>query len=302
MIIPVKNILETIGKTPLVKINRLNKNKNVNIFAKLESFNPSGSIKDRIAFRMIEDAEISGELTKEKTIIEATSGNKGIGLALVSAVKGYNLVVVMSESVSVERQKILKAYGSKIILTDPMKGTDGAIEKVRLILRENPEKYYNPNQFCNENNVLSHYNTAEEIIYQMQGKIDVFIAAKGTTGTLMGIGKKLKEFNSKIKIIGVEPNLKHKIQGLKNMKESIIPKIYNPNILDKTIFIEDENAFQTTRDLAKHEGLFVGMSSGATMYVALRIAEKMHQGNIVVIFPDNGEKYLSTNLFITTGV
>jgi len=236
VIIPVTNILGTIGNTPIVKINKLNKNPNVNIYAKLEGFNPSGSIKDRIALRMIEQSEQSGELNKDKVIIEATSGNTGIGLAMVSAVKGYKFIAVMSESVSIERRKILRAYGAEVILTDASKGTDGAIKKVRDIVKENPEKYYNLNQFANKNNILAHYKqTAEELISQLKGNINIFIAAKGTTGTLIGIGTRLKEFNSKIKIIGVEPFLNHKIQGLKNMEESIIPKIYDPEILDKTI-------------------------------------------------------------------
>jgi S-sulfo-L-cysteine synthase (O-acetyl-L-serine-dependent) len=298
VVIPVKkHILETIGNTPLVKINRLNKNSKVNIYAKLEGFNPSGSIKDRIALRMIEHAEQTGKLNKNSVIIEATSGNTGIGLAMVSAVKGYKFVAVMSESVSVERRKILRAYGAEIILTSAQDGTDGAIRKVRSILKEDPDKYFNPDQFSNENNYLAHYQTAEEIISQLNGKIDVFIASKGTTGTLIGISKRLKKFNQNIRVIGVEPFPKHKIQGLKNLKESIIPKIYNSEIIDKTIFIEDKNAFQTTKDLARIEGIFAGMSSGASMYVALQIAKKMSSGNIIVILPDRGEKYLSTNLF-----
>jgi len=292
------DILQTIGSTHLVRINKLNKNKNVNIFAKIEGSNPSGSIKDRIALQMIEDAESKGILTKNKTIIEATSGNTGIALAMIAAVKGYKIKIVMSEAVSIERRKMLQAFGAELILTNPSKGTDGAIIKAKKILKNNPEKYFMPNQYINKNNPLAHYfSTAEEIISQTNGNIDFFLAAKGTTGTLMGIGLKLKEYNKNIKVIGVEPNMNHKIQGLKNMNEAVIPEIYDSSLLNKTIFVEDENAFQTTRNLARYEGIFAGMSSGAVMYAALEIAETIEKGNIIIIFPDRGEKYLSTNLF-----
>jgi S-sulfo-L-cysteine synthase (O-acetyl-L-serine-dependent) len=293
-----KTILEVIGNTPIVRINKLNKNKNVNIYAKLEGNNPGGSVKDRIALKMIEEAERNGQLTHDKTIIEPTSGNTGIGLAMVAAVKGYRIKVVMSESVSIERRKMLRAFGAEIILTDKEKGTDGAIIKAGEIAERNKDRYFMPNQFANKNNILTHYQTTgEEIIRQINGKIDIFIAGMGTTGTLIGTGTRLKEFNPKIKIIGVEPSLGHKIQGLKNLNEATIPKIYDPTLLDEKINVSDNDAYVTARRLAREEGIFVGMSSGAAMFAAIKVAAKMKRGNIVVIFPDRGEKYLSTELY-----
>jgi len=293
-----KDILQLIGNTPLVKINRLNTNKNVEIYAKLEMSNPGGSVKDRIALSMIESAEKSGELTKDKIILEPTSGNTGIGIDLVAAVKGYKTLLTMSESVSIERRKILKAYGADILLTDSKKGTDGAIEKAYELARKEPDKYLLLDQFNNDDNWRAHYNTtAEEIWKQTGGKITMFVATMGTTGTLMGVSKKLKQYNKDIKIIGVEPILGHKIQGLKNMKEAYKPSIYNKNLLDEKITIEDGPAYEMARKLTKNEGIFAGMSCGAAMHVALEKAKNMKQGLIVVILPDGGEKYLSTPLF-----
>jgi cysteinyl-tRNA synthetase len=247
---------------------------------------------------MIEAAEKSGELTQEKTLIEATSGNTGIGLALVCAVKGYKLLLTMSEAVSVERQKILKARGAEILLTPGHLGTDGAIEEAYRLARENPDKYVLVDQFNNESNWKSHYHgTAEEVWQQTHGTVTTLVATLGTTGTAMGLSRRLKEYNSDIKIVGVEPYLGHKIQGLKNMKEAYCPEIFEKRRLDKKINIEDEEAFETARRLTAEEGLFVGMSSGAAMAGALKIAETMQQGTIVVIFPDNGERYLSTPLY-----
>jgi cysteinyl-tRNA synthetase len=292
------SILNAIGNTPLVEIKRLNPNSNVRILAKLEYFNPGGSVKDRPALYMIEAAEKSGELTQEKTLIEATSGNTGIGLALVCAVKGYKLLLTMSEAVSVERQKILKARGAEILLTPGHLGTDGAIEEAYRLARENPDKYVLVDQFNNESNWKSHYHgTAEEVWQQTHGTVTTLVATLGTTGTAMGLSRRLKEYNSDIKIVGVEPYLGHKIQGLKNMKEAYCPEIFEKRRLDKKINIEDEEAFETARRLTAEEGLFVGMSSGAAMAGALKIAETMQQGTIVVIFPDNGERYLSTPLY-----
>ncbi|MFC1616195.1 PLP-dependent cysteine synthase family protein [Patescibacteria group bacterium] len=291
------NILDSIGNTPLVRLNKINPNKKVAIYAKLEGENPGGSIKDRIALNMIESAEKSGELTKDKIIIEATSGNTGIGLALVSAVKGYKLLLTMSSGMSQERKNILKAYGAELIETDPKLGTDGAIIKAREILKKDPQKYWTPDQYSNPQNPLAHYyGTAVEIIEQLP-EITAFVAGMGTSGTLMGNAKRLKEYNSDISIIGVEPQLGHKIAGLKNMKEAIVPKIYQQKNLDQKIVVNNEQAFATAKDLIQREGLFVGISSGAAMYGALQTAKKIKSGNIVVIFPDRGEKYLSTELF-----
>ncbi|MCK5283267.1 MAG: cysteine synthase family protein [Nanoarchaeota archaeon] len=293
-----QNILSLIGNTPLVKISKLNPNNKVEIYAKLERTNPGGSIKDRIALSMIEAAEESGELTKDKILLEPTSGNTGIGIALVAAVKGYKSLFTMAESVSIERRKILKALGADILFTPKEKGTDGAIEKAYTLAREEKEKYFLLDQFNNENNWKAHYNgTAEEIWKQTEGKVTMFVAGMGTTGTLMGISRKLKEHNPEIKIIGVEPTLGHKIQGLKNMKEAYKPGIYDKTLLDEKILIQDEDAYETAKKLAKEEGIFAGMSSGAALYAALEKAKELKKGIIVVILPDGGEKYLSTTLF-----
>ncbi|MFA6461158.1 MAG: cysteine synthase A [Candidatus Woesearchaeota archaeon] len=293
-----ENILQTIGNTPLVKINHLNPNSKVNLLAKLEGFNPAGSIKDRIALKMIEMAEAEGKLTKEKVIIEPTSGNTGIGLAMIGAVKGYKVEIVMSQAVSVERRKMIQAFGAKVILTDPTQGTDGAIRKARELVKQYPEKYFMPDQFSNENNKLAHYrSTAEEIWRQTNGKIDYFVSAIGTSGTIMGIGKALKENNPKIKIVSAHPVKGHYIQGLKNMEEALVPALYDPSQIDQTVMVESEDAFHLAREIVKKEGIFVGMSSGAALYAALEIAKKIDSGTIVVVFPDRGEKYLSTQLF-----
>lgn len=296
------NILDTIGNTPIVKINKLNPNKGVNIYAKIEGVNPGGSIKDRIALKMIEQGEKEGKLKKGKTIIEATSGNTGIALAMIGSLKGYAVEIIMSSAVSPERIKMIKAFGAEVILTEADKGTDGAIMKVRELVSKNPEKYFNPNQFSNEYNKIAHYETtAKEIWEDMGGKIDYFTAAIGTSGTLMGVGAYLKKMSASrrtsIKIVSAEPVLGHYIQGLKNMKEAIIPEIYDCEKLDGVIMVDTEKAFEMSRQIAKQEGIFVGMSSGAAMLAALEIAKKIEKGNIVTIFPDRGEKYLSTKLF-----
>ncbi|MBL7207655.1 MAG: cysteine--tRNA ligase, partial [Desulfobacterales bacterium] len=292
------SILDTIGNTPLVEIKRLNPNPRVKILAKLEYFNPGGSIKDRSALFMIKAGEKSGELTMNKTVIEATSGNTGIGLALVCSVKGYKLLLTMSESASVERQKILKARSAEILLTPSHLGTDGAIEEAYRLARENPEIYFMTDQFNNAANWQAHYHgTAEEIWKQTTGKVTMVVATMGTTGTVMGISKRLKEYNPDICIVGVEPYLNHKIQGLKNMKEAYRPEIFDKNLLDKKVNIDDEEAFEMTRRLAKEEGIFAGMSSGAATVIARKEAKNMAEGTIVVIFPDGGERYLSTPLF-----
>lgn len=293
-----KNILELIGNTPLIKINKLNPNKKVELYAKLESFNPGGSVKDRIGLSMIEEAEKSGELTKDKIILEPTSGNTGIGIALVSAVKGYKVLLIMPESVSMERRKILKALGAELLLTPKEKGTDGAIEKAYKMAREEKQKYLLLDQYNNKNNWKAHYNgTGKEIWEQTNGKITMFVAAIGTFGTLRGVSARLKENNKEIKIIGVEPYIGHKIQGLKNMKEAYKPGIYDKKLLDEKINIKDEDAYKTARKLAKQEGIFAGMSSGAAMFVALQKIKELKNGFIVVLLPDGGEKYLSTTLF-----
>jgi cysteinyl-tRNA synthetase len=292
------SILDQIGNTPLVEIKNLNPNPQVKILAKLEYFNPGGSIKDRAALFMIENGEKSGELTPDKTVIEATSGNTGIGLALVCSVKGYKLLLTMSEAASVERQKILKARGAEILLTPGHLGTDGAIEEVYRLARENPDTYFMADQFNNPANWQAHYHgTAPEIWEQTDGKVSMVVATLGTSGTLMGLTRRMKEYNPDIRIVGVEPYLGHKIQGLKNMKEAYRPEIFEKHLLDEIVNIDDEEAFEMTRRLAREEGIFVGMSSGAALVIARKKAEELTHGTIVVIFPDGGERYLSTALF-----
>jgi cysteinyl-tRNA synthetase len=292
------SILDQIGGTPLVPVNRLNPNKKVEVLAKLEFFNPGGSIKDRPALYMIEEAEKTGELTKDKIILEATSGNTGIGLALVASVKGYRILLTMSESVSQERIKILKAMGAEIKLTPAHMGTDGAIETVYKLVRESPEKYWLADQFNNAANWMAHYHgTAMEIWEQTNGELDVIVASMGTTGTLMGLARRFGELKPEVQVVGVEPYLGHRIQGLKNMKESYQPGIFKKARLHRIINIDDEEAYHTSRLMAKKEGLFAGMSSGAAMAAALKLAGEMPKGRIVVILPDGGERYLSTPLF-----
>jgi cysteine synthase B len=293
-----RNVLGAIGNTPLVELVNLNGKSGVKIFGKLEGNNPGGSVKDRPAFYMIKMAEESGELTKDKTIIEPTSGNTGIAIAMIGAAKGYKVKLFMPECVSVERQLILQAFGAEVVMTPAKESTDGAIWRAHEALKAEPGKYYMPNQFDNPNNILAHYETTGPEIYaQTKGKIDVFVCAMGTTGTLMGTGRYLKEKIPGIKVVGVEPPVGHTIQGLKNLTESVVPGIYDPDALDEKITIEDGEAFETARLLAVKEGLFTGMSSGAAVAGALKVAEGMKKGTIVVILPDRGDRYLSTTLF-----
>jgi len=292
------NIIETIGQTPLVRINKLNPNPRVPLYAKLEGFNPTGSIKDRIAIKMVEQAEECGALVPGKTIIEPTSGNTGIGLAMIGAVKGYGVEIVMSEAVSEERRKMIEAFGAKTTLTDATQGTDGAISKAHELCRKYPDKYFMPNQFSNEYNKLAHYETtAHEIWEDTAGKVTHFVSAVGTSGTLMGVGMGLKAKNPDIKIVEAHPVLGHYIQGLKNMQEAIVPEIYDPTQIDQRVMIESEAAFAMARTIVRHEGIFVGMSSGAAMIAALECIRDLEAGLVVVVFPDRGEKYLSTGLF-----
>ena len=293
-----EDILQTIGATPMVKINRLSPNPDVNIFAKVEGFNPTGSIKDRIAIKMIEEAERDGRLRPGKTIIEATSGNTGIGLAIVGIVKGYPVEIVMSSAVSIERRKIIRAYGGKVILTPAEEGTDGAIRLARRLVNETPDKYFMPDQFSNAANYLAHYeSTALEIWQQTSGRIDYLVCALGTSGTLMGLSKFLKTMKPSITVVCAQPIKGHYIQGLKNMEEAIVPGIYDPSKIDIQELIESEEAIAMAREIIAKEGIFAGMSSGAAMLAAVRTARRIKSGNIVVLFPDRAEKYLSTTMF-----
>lgn len=293
-----KSILDTIGHTPLVRINKLNPKPDISLYAKLEGFNPTGSIKDRIAIKMIEQAEEEGTLFKGKTIIEPTSGNTGIGLAMIGAVKGYAVEIVMSEAVSIERRKMIEAYGAKIVLTEAASGTDGAIRKAHELCRLDPAKYFMPNQFSNEYNKLAHYiTTSNEIWEDTGGRITHFVSAIGTSGTIMGVGMGLKKKNPEIEIVEAQPVAGHYIQGLKNMQEAIVPEIYDSTKIDRRIMIETDAAFEMARTIVSREGIFVGMSSGAALLAALELIKGLEEGFVVVVFPDRGDKYLSTNLF-----
>jgi cysteine synthase B len=291
------DILAAIGNTPLVELKALGGG-NVRILGKLEGSNPGGSVKDRPAYYMIRKAEESGALHRGRTILEPTSGNTGIALAMIGAAKGYRVKLVMPGCVSAERSRILEAFGAEVILTPAEEGTDGAIREAHRIITGEPEKYYMPDQFANENNVLAHYETTgPEIFSQTDGEVDVFVAGMGTTGTLMGTGRYLKERKPGVRIVGVEPFPGHAIQGLKNMGEAIVPGIYRPEQLDEKINIGDDEAYETARLLATREGVFVGMSSGAAVAAALRLAKRMDSGTIVALLPDRGDRYLSTTLF-----
>jgi cysteine synthase B len=293
-----RTLLDAIGKTPLIEIRNLNPFPNVRIFAKIEGCNPGGSIKDRVALYMIQAGERSGELTPEKIIIEPTSGNTGISLAMIGAAKGYRVRLVMPGCVSIERRRIIEAFGAEVVITPSEEGTDGAIRRVWKMFGESPSEYYLPDQFSNPANALAHYETTGPEIYaELDGEIDCFVAGMGTTGTLMGVGRYLKEQRPETLLVGIEPEPGHAIQGLKNMGEAIIPEIYKADILDKIIRIGDEEAYITARRIATREGIFTGMSSGAALAGALVVAESLQSGTIVTIFPDRGDRYLSTTLF-----
>ncbi len=292
------DILRAIGHTPMVRINRLNPNFKLEMYAKLEGHNPMGSVKDRIALKMIEQAEEEGTLRKGMTILEPTSGNTGIGLSMVGAVKGYEVQIVMSEAVSVERRQTMAALGARLLLTPAALGTDGAIFKAREMVKAEPDKYFMPDQFSNHYNKLAHYHTtAEEIYHQMDGKLDYFVSSLGTSGTLMGVGKYLKEKLPDVQIVCAQPVKGHYIQGLKNMQEAIVPSIYDPTKIDQTVMVDTEEAFAMARRIVREEGIFVGMSSGAALLAAREVARSASGGRMALIFPDRGERYLSTKLF-----
>jgi cysteine synthase B len=293
------NIFDAIGNTPLVELRKPDGiNKNVKVYAKLEGCNPGGSIKDRPALYMIRKAEEAGQLDQSKVIVEPTSGNTGIALAMIGSAKGYKVKLFMPECVSTERQICLQAFGAEVVLTPAKEATDGAIRRAWQFIEREPDKYFMPNQFDNPNNLLAHYETTgPEIFEQTGGEVDVYVAGLGTSGTLIGTGKYLKEKKPKIKVVAVEPTEGHSIQGLKNMQECIVPKIYDPKGFDEKITVEDGEAFETTRLLATMEGIFVGMSSGAAVVGAMQVARQMDKGTIVVILPDRGDRYLSTTLF-----
>jgi S-sulfo-L-cysteine synthase (O-acetyl-L-serine-dependent) len=292
-------LLTHVGNTPLIELQRIKPHTGARILAKLEGSNPGGSVKDRPALWMIEDAEKKGLLTPGKIILEPTSGNTGIGLAMVGAFKGYRVKLALPGCVSTERRQTLLAYGAELVMTPHHEKTDGAIREAHKIMQESPDRYFMPNQFANPGNWKAHYETtAVEIIDQTGGEISAFVAGLGTSGTLMGTSRRLKEHNPNIKIVAAEPSPGHAIQGLKSLKEAIVPGIYDPKHIDHTVIVDDRPAFATTQRLAMEEGLFCGMSSGAAVWAAMQIAEDLSPSETVVtLLPDRGDRYLSTNLF-----
>jgi cysteine synthase len=292
-----KNVLDLIGNTPMVKIRRLNPNAKVEVHIKLEKCNPGGSVKDRIAKYMIEQAEKTGQLTGKETVIEPTSGNTGIGLALVCRAKDYDLVLVMPETMTLERRQILISLGAKILLSDGAKGMNGAEDLAHEIVNRNPGKYFMPNQFANEANVLAHYETTgEEIWRDTGGRVTHFVAGIGTGGTLMGVSKRLKEHNPNIKVIAVQPEPGTAIQGLKDLKTQYVPSIWKRELVDEIHYVNPKEAEEAARLLALQEGIFVGPSSGAIYHIAAKKIREIEAGAMVAIAPDGGEKYLSTTL------
>ena len=302
-----EKITDLIGKTPLVKINKLNKNGKATIVAKLESFNPAHSIKDRVALNMLEVAEKEGKIIPNKSvIIEPTSGNTGIGLALACAVKGYKLILTMPETMSIERQLMVKAYGAQVVLTKGELGMKGAIDKAQELARENEHSFI-PQQFSNPSNPQTHENTtALEIINDTDGKVDIFVAGIGTGGTISGIAKTLKKFNPSVRIIGVEPKDSavlsgqsagmHKIQGI---GAGFIPQNCDVRLIDEIIPVSNDDAINTARALGEKEGLLAGISGGAAMWASIEVSKRSENKDkmIVVILPDFGERYLSTELY-----
>jgi cysteine synthase B len=293
------SLLAAIGNTPLIELKKVNPyHPRIRIFAKFEGANPGGSVKDRPALYMILEAEEKGLLDKNRIVVEPTSGNTGIALAMICALKGYKIRLYMPACVSAERRRVLEALGAEVIITPAEEGTDGAIKRAYELVEKDPVTYFMPDQFRNPANVRAHYETTgPEIFEQTGGRVDVFAAGMGTTGTLMGTGRYLKERIPEVQIWGIEPVKKHRIQGLKNMEESIIPLIYDPELLDDHVYVNDAEAYEMARRLAVEEGLFVGMSSGAAIAGVLKLATKLKEGNIVTILPDRGDRYLSTSLF-----
>ena len=298
----VESVLDLVGNTPLVRITKLTEgiSSKVRVLVKLEGFNPGGSVKDRAALWMIREGLRSGQLRNGKTIIDSTSGNTGIALAMIGSVLGYPVELVVPGNVSAERKQIMSAYGAEVTFSDPMEGSDGALLLCREIIKKNPDKYFKPDQYFNPMNPQAHYeSTGPEIYRQTHHAVTHFLAGIGTGGTVMGTGRYLKEVNRKIKVIAVEPDdAFHGLEGLKHMASSIVPGIYHENELDDKIAVGTEEAYSMVYRLSQEEGLLVGQSSGAAMFAALKVARSLTSGTVVTIFPDFGNKYLSTNLWV----
>jgi cysteine synthase len=293
-----RDILDTVGNTPMVEISRMSPKKEVHIFAKLEGQNPTGSLKDRIAKYMVERAESEGTLTRDKTILEPTSGNTGISLAFLARRKGYKIKVVMPENVSKERTQLLQAYGAEIVYTDGSKGTNGAIAVAQEMAAGNPD-FLMLYQYGNESNPLAHYETTGKEIIRDCPDVDYFVAGLGTGGTLMGVGRRLKEYNPSVKVVAVVPHPDDVIQGLRSLEEGFIPPILDLSLLDSRIMVESKEAFQSVRELMQTEGIFAGVSSGSVVHCAQRLALRIDKGNIVCLLADGGWKYLSTAMWTT---
>lgn len=290
-----KDVIDAIGNTPLVEIARMSPKPEVHIYAKLEGNNPTGSVKDRVAKYMIEKAEERGELRPGKIILEATSGNTGIGLAMIGSRKGYRVTAVMPENVSQERLELLKLFGAEIVFTAGNKGTNGAIEIAREMAKD--DRYYMPYQYGNPANPLAHYETTGQEIVEALPEVDVFVAGFGTGGTLMGVGRRLREHNPNVQIVAVEPMMGDLLAGLRSLEEGFVPPVFDPTQVDRKIICGSEDAFAASRELTRREGIFAGVSSGAAVHCAVRVAQKMDRGNIVVLLADGGWKYLSSGLW-----
>lgn len=289
------SLLDLIGNTPLLRCNNLTENPRVEIYGKAEWANPGGSVKDRPALNMILAGERSGALTRDKTIIDATSGNTGIAYAMIGATLGYRVKLCLPKNASVERQRILRAYGAELVLTDPLAGTDGAITEVRRIVQKNPDAYFYPDQYNNPANWQAHYETtAEEILVQTDGRITHFVAGLGTSGTFIGIGQRLREFNPAIRLISMQPDSPyHGLEGMKHMETAIVPGIYDATLADAELAVSTEEAYDMARQLARSEGWFVGVSAAANVVAALKVARTITAGVIVTILCDGGGRYLS---------
>jgi S-sulfo-L-cysteine synthase (O-acetyl-L-serine-dependent) len=298
----VPSVLHLVGNTPLLELTKVTAgiSSRVRVFAKLEGFNPGGSVKDRAALKMVAEGLRSGLLAPGKTILDSTSGNTGIALAMVGAVLGYPVELVIPANVSIERKKIIAAYGARMIFSSPLEGSDGAIRLCRQILHESPERYFKPDQYFNEANPQAHYETTgPEIWVQTQGKITHLVAGIGTGGTIMGTGRYLKERNPQVQVLAVEPDdAFHGLEGLKHMASSIVPGIYHEKELDGKIPVSTESAYDAVYRLGREEGVLVGQSSGAAIWAALKVARTLEEGVVVTLFPDFGDKYLSTNLWV----
>jgi cysteine synthase len=292
---PYSDILEAIGNTPLVELRNVSPNPRVRIFAKLEGQNPGGSLKDRIAHYMIKAAEQSGELTPERIILEATSGNTGIGLALIGIVKGYKVKVVMPDNLSQERTQLLQAFGADIVYSDGALGTNGAIV-MALEMVEEDGRYYMPFQFGNENNPRAHYETTGPEILRDLPDLDVFVAGLGTGGTLTGTGRRLKEHNPNIRVVATLPPVGDLVQGLRSLEDGFIPPVLDESLLDERMVVDSRTSFAAAKELLQKEGIFAGVSSGAVLHTAQRVAQQMDEGKIVVLLADGGWKYLSMPL------